>query len=193
MKLLFLDLETTGIDYNKHAIIEISGIVDIDNEVKQEFQLFAAPRSGQIVSKEALKLQGLTIENLKDEKVFKNPLDVHKQLLETLGLYVNKFDKADKFFLIGYNILHFDIDFLRKWFELASDNYYGSWLFNPGIDVMAISAYLLMSKRMELENFKLGTVAKYFGVEIDDSKLHSGLYDVQITRELYYKIIESVK
>ena len=37
MKLLFFDLETTGTDYRKHAIHQISGEIVIDGEIKERF------------------------------------------------------------------------------------------------------------------------------------------------------------
>ncbi|GAY30735.1 hypothetical protein [Prevotella sp. MGM2] len=39
MKLLFFDLETTGTLVNKHGIHQISGMVVIDGEVKETFNL----------------------------------------------------------------------------------------------------------------------------------------------------------
>jgi len=37
MKLLFLDVETTGVDNSKNGIIQLSGIIEIDGVIKEEF------------------------------------------------------------------------------------------------------------------------------------------------------------
>ena len=39
-----------------------------------------------------------------------------------------------------------------------------------------------------MKNFKLGTVAETLGVKVDESKLHDGLYDVELTKAIYDKI-----
>lgn len=39
-------------------------------------------------------------------------------------------------------------------------------------------------KRAEMENFKQGTVAKALGINVDDSKLHDALYDIEICKQI---------
>lgn len=34
-------------------------------------------------------------------------------------------------------------------------------------------------------NFKLATVSKALGIEVDDSKLHDAEYDILLTRQIY--------
>ena len=36
---------------------------------------------------------------------------------------------------------------------------------------------------------KLKTVAKYLGIEVDKSKLHDAWYDIEITRQIYAKLL----
>jgi DNA polymerase-3 subunit epsilon len=36
-----------------------------------------------------------------------------------------------------------------------------------------------------MENFKQGTVAKALGIEIDESRLHDALYDIQVCKSIY--------
>jgi DNA polymerase-3 subunit epsilon len=36
-----------------------------------------------------------------------------------------------------------------------------------------------------MENFKLMTVARTLGIEVDESQLHDALYDVKLTKEIY--------
>ena len=39
----------------------------------------------------------------------------------------------------------------------------------------------------EMENFKLMTVARFLGIEVDESQLHDALYDVKLTKEIYIR------
>lgn len=46
----------------------------------------------------------------------------------------------------------------------------------------------LADQRADMENFKQGTVAKTFGIAIDDSKLHDALYDIEVCKAIYDKV-----
>jgi hypothetical protein len=56
------------------------------------------------------------------------------------------------------------------------------------MDVAVIASFFAERQRQKLYNFKLGTVSKSLGIEVDESKLHGGLYDVQLTRDIVEKL-----
>src|SRR3712207_9107105 len=90
--------------------------------------------------------------------------EVYAQFVAMLGKHVDKFNKKDKFFLVGYNNAAFDNQFLRGFFLQNGDNYFGSWFWANTIDVMVLATAYLAERRPEMENFKLSTVAKFLGV-----------------------------
>ena len=53
---------------------------------------------------------------------------------------------------------------------------------------MVLASHHLASRRYEMKNFKLATVAKFMGVNVDDEALHDAFYDIYLTKEIY-KII----
>ena len=69
------------------------------------------------------------------------------------------------------------------------DKYFGSYFWSNSIDVMVLATLRLLGVRPTMENFKLMTVAKTVGVQIDESKLHDAMYDIYLTREIYNRII----
>jgi DNA polymerase III epsilon subunit-like protein len=105
--------------------------------------------------------------------------------MKLLGKYVNKFDKKDKFFLVGYNNKGFDNDFMRNFFKQQGDNYFGSWFWAGAIDVMVLAADYLQEDMPNMVDFKLRTVAQHLGIKLDESKLHDALYDIDITKMVY--------
>ena len=107
---------------------------------------------------------------------------IYKQFVDLLSKYVDRYNKKDKFFLAGYNIASFDNSFLRAWFIQNGDKYFGSWFWSNCFDVMVLATPYLSEKRAEMENFKQGTVAKALGINVDDSKLHDALYDIEICK-----------
>jgi len=182
MKLSFIDTETTGTNPFSNGLIQLSGIIEIDNEIVNEFDFNIKPFESDIILDSALEVNGLSRETL---NTFPESNIVFPQFTSIISKYVDKYNRNDKFHFIGFNA-RLDDDFLRSWFKKCGDNYYGSFFFWPAIDVANIAAKELMAECSKLENFKLATVAKYVGIEVDDTKLHDSMYDVRLTRELFY-------
>ena len=187
IKEIYIDVETTGLLNWKHGIIQIAGIVDIENEIEEEFDFKVRPFETDEIDPAAMVVHGYTAEEVREEP-FLPPKQVHARLTNTLGKYVDRFNPKDKGFFIGYNCIKFDADFLRGWFKKCDDKYYGSWFWNPPLDVFALAANALRYGRHKMTDMKLPTVAKAFGIDFDFSKAHDAMYDVRITREIYKKI-----
>ena len=186
-KFLYIDTETSGVDCEKNALIQLAGIIVINGEEKERFNFFIRPFPEDIILEKALEIGGFTEEQITTSPEFEEPGIVYKKFIKILGKYVKKFNKADKFTMFAYNS-KFDMDFLRAWFKKNNDKYWGSWVYFPSICIMNQAAYKLMAKRHLLENFKLMTVAKFVGVELDETRLHDALYDIEISRNLLKKL-----
>jgi len=182
IKLFHYDLETTGTKFWKNGIHQISGLIEIDNEIKEEFNFSVCPNPDSEISQEALDIGGVTLEQIKEYPSMKG---VHIKLTEMLSKYVDKYDKTDKFHLIGYNISSFDNQFLRAFFTQNGDNYFGSFFWSDSIDVMSKASDKLKDVRAEMLNFKLKTVARQLRINVDEEKLHDAMYDIKLTKEVY--------
>ena len=184
-KLFIYDLETTGVMHWKNGIHQISGMIVIEGEIKETFNFKVQPNPLAIIEKGALDVANVTLEQIQSYPPIK---EVYSQIIEMISKYVDKYDKKDKFHLMGYNNSSFDNQFLRAFFVQNHDNYFGSWFWSDTIDVMVLASQFLRSNRAAMENFKLMTVAKTLGEEIDESKLHDAFYDIQLTYSVYKKI-----
>jgi len=186
-KLIFFDLETTGLNPEQNGIHQISGCIEIDGEEKECFDFKVAPNPKLDISDEALKVCNKT----KEEVMAYPSMDIiYKQFVSLLEKYVDKYDKTDKFFLVGYNNSSFDNQFLRNWFIQNNDKYFGSWFWPNTLDTYILATQKLLEERSKMIDFKLNTVCSFVGIEIDESKLHDAIYDIELTRKLY-KIITS--
>lgn len=182
MKILFFDLETTGTNPGKNGIHQISGEIIIDGESKEKFDFKVRPNPAAQVEKQALDVAGVTAEQISQYP----PMDeIFRLFVAMLSKYVAKFDKKDKFFLAGYNNASFDNQFLRGFFLQNGDSFFGSWFWSNSIDVMVLATVYLMNDREKMENFKLSTVAKQLGIEVDNESLHDAFYDIYLTRAIY--------
>lgn len=181
-KLLVFDLETTGVMHWKNGIHQLSGMVVIDGEVKEKFNFKVRPNPAAQIEQESLDVGKVTIEDIKAYPIME---DVYMDFCRMLARYVDKFKKTDKFHLVGYNNASFDNQFLRAFFVQNGDKYFGSWFWSDTIDVMVLASQFLKDVRHKMENFKLMTVAKELGIEVEEEKLHDAHYDIHLTYQAY--------
>lgn len=197
MKLCWLDLETTGVQPG-HEIIECAIIIDINGQVKEEREWLIKPLaleqkhidSGLVrpIDDHALAVSGTTLEDLQTStRVL--PGFFFKELLDFLDYYVDRYDKTDKFTLMGHNV-EFDQRFLRDFFLLNNDQYFGSWFHWDVFNLMyAVKTWeVIVGKR--LDSKKLEDIGKSFGMEF---RAHRAMDDIKATRDIFYKIVQELK
>ena len=182
-KIFYFDLETTGVNNNENGIHQISAIIEVGGEVKEELNLFCKPFPNCVIVPEALAVGSVTLETV---NAYPPESEAYKTIINTLNEYCDKFDRTDKFHLCGYNNSSFDNQFLRKLWDRCNDKYFGSYFWSDTIDVMVLASYALKDIRHTMKDFKLHSVAKAFGVTVDESKLHDANYDLELTREVYF-------
>lgn len=181
-KLCYFDLETTGVAFWKNGIHQIAGAIEIDGEVQEFFEFKVQPNPAALIEDEALAIANVTRVEVSNYFPMKS---VHFELCKLLAKYVDKFNKTDKFHLVGYNNASFDNPFLRAFFKQCGDEYFGSWFWSCPIDVMVLAGQYLLNERHTMPNFQQGTVAKHFGIEVDETRLHDACYDVEIMIQIY--------
>lgn len=182
MKLFFFDLETTGTNPARNGIHQISGEIVINGQTMETFDFHVQPNPKATIEDEALAVANVTREQV---MAYPPMAEIHRQLTAMLGKYVDKYDKHDKFFLVGYNNAAFDNQFLRGFFLQNGDNYFGSWFWANSIDVMVLATPFLADQRPEMPNFKLATVAKQLNIDVDEASLHGADYDIYLTKRIY--------
>lgn len=186
MKLLWLDTETTGLNKEKCDIIQLAGIVIIDGEEKERFNFHCQPINYENIEQNAMDKTNMTIEKL---HTFPMAQETYRKFKELLCKYIDQYDKNDKFFIAGHNV-QFDIDFCKNWFEKQGDKYFFSYFFHQPIDLMYLSVILHTAGLINLYNFKLGTIANYLGIGLDESDeyLHDASVDIDITRKCFCRL-----
>ena len=179
-KLCFLDLETTGLDPAKHGVVQIAGGLEVEG-VWIPFDFHPAPFETDILDPQALKVNGW-----KPSPEQPKPVAAWIQLTNTLGLHCDKYKPQDKYLFVGWNA-KFDADFLRAWFHKCGDQYYGSWFWEPVLDLRPILMFLRPELRSKLPNFKLQTVCNALGLG-EQGAVHDAAWDVELTRRIYHML-----
>ncbi|WP_426710833.1 exonuclease domain-containing protein [Cetobacterium sp. SF1] len=183
MKILWIDTETTGLT-NNSSPIQISGVIEVDGSIKEEFNIFLKPFDGADIQDEALQIHGLSLEEINN---FQDNILGYKELLKIFDKYIDKYDRNDKFIVAGYNV-DFDLKQIRKLAEVHGDKYINSYLSYSKIDpLQMIVPFQAIKKLPILENNKLETWCKYFEIPL---KAHDSLEDIKATRTLFYKIVQ---
>jgi len=188
MKILWYDTETTGLTENS-AMFQISGVIEIDGEEVEEFDIFCHPHERADISEQALEVTGMSREELEG---FQSPKKAYDELVEIFSKYIDKFNKDDKFIVAGQNV-KFDIDVLNRFFRRNNDNYLGSFLnYKQVFDTLSIYMALEIADVVpKLENHKLETICKIMGVEL--SNAHNSLADIKATKEVGDKLLQGLR
>lgn len=174
-QLVFVDLETTGLDLDRHGIIEIGCIFETDGKREEEnFQALANPGDVEHCE-EAAKVHQISRQAIVDAP----PLDT----------VLHQFDSrcVDDAIISGWNT-KFDEAFLYK----AYQRYGIKWRFDYHIfDVWSLYKRLQLTGKLPADlHLGLGTVAKHYNIVRDGEDHHRALCDIEWTWRLYRLAIE---
>jgi DNA polymerase-3 subunit epsilon len=188
-KVLWFDLETTGTEHWRHGITQMAGMVEINGEIMDEFNILIEPDDSVQIEDEALEISGTTREEISEHD---SELDAYDQMINVFERYIDRYDTEDKFWVGGYNC-QFDIDFLGQFWDRnqRKNQYLGSYLKRSHVlDPYAMVNVLVFQGTIEpLDNHQLGTVAKRFGLH-QGRDFHDAMTDIRVTRELFHELVD---
>lgn len=180
-KVIWLDTETAGLRPEKHGLIQLACIVEIDGIEQGRFQSYVRPFPGDMISAKALEVSGTTREAL---ETYPYPQQVLLEFRRFMMDYVDPFKTKDKFRAAGYNV-EFDLMFLEEFFLKNEDQFFYSFVTHKYIDVLAVIQYFDFRGLITgLSNCKLGTVCKELDIDVAFDDMHNALADVEATRAL---------
>ncbi len=169
--LVFLDLETTGLEVQKHEILEIGALKVQPKKpfrVLGELSLKVKPKHLENADKQALKIVGFSEEGWEGAVSLEEAL---KQLDEF----------GQDGVLTGYNV-SFDWSVLDKaYFSLGRQDPF----YYHRLDVMPM-AYLKLFPKRSIKRFSLGEMGRTLG--IPDFKKHRALDDARATYRIFKKL-----
>jgi len=185
MKLLYFDVETTGLTPGHHDIHQIAYIIQRPNlpELARNFRL--APFRPENSDPEALKVAGVTIEDINQ---YASAQTVFAQILSDFESCVDKYDKTDKLYPVAYNG-HFDYQFLVQFFKDNNHKYFGSFVNHRLIDPLAILRFFEYCGALKFDSYKLSCVCAHFGIPIS---AHDALSDIYATKAILRKLTNMI-
>lgn len=186
-KIIFFDTETTGLDPLKCGMHQLAGEVVVNDEVVDKFDYRINPFKECEVSYVALAISNTkALDFLKYNQEFQ----VLYMFTEKIYKYKEHTKAKDKLFLATWaRDPAFDVKFLKAFFERNKNtSTFESLFWSNFIDVKSLATHYLQERRHDIESFNLASVAKYLGIEVDESKLHSAMYDAYLCRMVYFKL-----
>ncbi len=155
-----LDIETTGLDSERDAIIEIGVVRFRGDDVLEEWSSIINPR--RPIPQKITDLTGITQDMIEREGI---PLwDGLRHAQRIVG-------NAP---IVGHNIA-FDLGFLRKQNQFLS---------NPSIDTFELAGILVP----HAGRYSLGALASELGIQLPAT--HRALDDARVAHQLYVKVFE---
>jgi len=184
-KVLYFDVETTGLDALRCSIVQLAGIIDVDGVEKERFNIFMRPFENSEISQEALNVIGKTKEEINS---YGCPKKGYNKFKEICLKYVNKFDGKDKLCLVGHN-LSFDFDFLVKHAQKCDDRYLGSFIsfMDHLCTLKTVQTLKFVDRFPPTKNNKLNTLCEECKIELGDGA-HNAFNDVIATKKLAEKL-----
>lgn len=179
LKIIHYDLETTGADPCRHGVHEIGGQIEINGEIVQEFEFKVRPHPLAQINPKALEIGGVTIQQIMG---YQDGLTIIRELCNMLDRYVDWSNPTDYFMLSGFNTNYFDDRMLEKFFIENGSERFRKYFFPGSIDTRVLAMNILRYELPGMPDFKLHTVAKRFGIDVDENLLHRAKYDATVSR-----------
>lgn len=176
--LAFIDTETTGLEVERHEIIDIGCVLvkqvlrengGSSLEIIDELEYKIKPKHIETADPAALLINGYK----EADWIFAIDL---KKALEILS------EKTKDAIMVGHNVA-FDYAFLEKAFE---DNGVENKMHYHKLDTISI-AYARLYDKKDIEKFSLRSLCEYLGIE--NKNAHTALSDARATFELYKKLL----
>jgi len=160
---VIVDIETTGLDFEKNEIIEIGALKAHNGEIVDIFSTLIKPST-------SLPAKIIEITGLSDEMLYDQPS------MSTVAPQFLKF--IDGSLLVAHNT-DFDIPFLKHHVKQNFTNFI--------VCTLKLSRLLMKN----LQNHKLKTVAQGFGITAQNQ--HRAIGDVETTFQIWQKMIPMLK
>lgn len=192
MNILFIDMETTGIDAAKNTAIEISCRLDVDGKTVSRFHKKFFNPDKATINLGALRVNKTSLQNLLD-------LGATKEGNESLAVvdlvdYLLSIKVNGPLVVSGQNV-QFDISFLKALLNKYNVEGLDQVIGYKYLDTFSLAMGLIAAGKLVTPNGKtnLESLAIGLGINMAGRNLHTSEADTDLAAEVYYKLIELIK
>jgi DNA polymerase-3 subunit epsilon len=182
MNIIFLDLETTGLDYKNNEVIQISGILVDTFSRKTLEELNCYIESSKPNSEGARRINGYYMGKWKDLGIQKTKMSDH-------------YDDIMKFLRKGNAIISHNSSFDRPFLMAAlnaSDNDMEKYMPKYFMDNCTL-AWIFKYKGADVQKISLNYLVEKFKIEEKRDVSHDALQDCKLLKEVFFKLIDNIQ
>jgi len=174
--ILFIDLETTGLDLEEHEIIEIGCLVvnGKNLRIKKRYHTKVKPEHLETASKEGLEVAGYS------EKAWTKARELADMLEDVAKL-------APGAMIAGWKV-DFDWWFLDKAFKKHNVKHNFDYHL---IDVISL-AFAYYRNQKKPKRLGLRKVAKLMNLDLPDTKPHNAMKDIEATFMVFKNLLDKI-
>jgi DNA polymerase III epsilon subunit-like protein len=176
-ELYVIDTETTGISPIDHSPVEIS-IYRVSTGEQRTW--FLQPINVETIQAEALRVNGLKIEDLKGltkegRELYQEPIKV---LIEIENWVMEDAARSEDRFMVGHNV-QFDLQMLIQLWNKCNSSGTFPWSQRRSLDTMNLEFVIDLCRGKFAQSYSLANVIKKYGIW--NSKAHTAAADVLAT------------
>ena len=185
MAYFLFDVETTGLDSEKHEICSLAAIMLDDNlNYKAKGFMKLMPENWDIAQPEALKINGI------DPKTWTATHNSNVESIQKMLDFINKNKKKkEKVYPMGHNV-DFDIGFLMALMKKHGFPWFGTFHHRKKDTIQMMDDWRLYVEE-DFRDFRLSGCCKRFGIEIPNA--HDASADVYATMQLAHAITADLR
>lgn len=176
-RILWLDVETTGLDPEKHDIIELSALIEINGEVVDTHKYYVRPENWDNIDRVALEVGK---HNIHDLETYPDGREVFRKIMDSVSEYLGN-GRNDRFIIAGYNT-EFDVSFFKNFFARYDDvSNFSIYFSHRVIDVLKVVWFMQYFGFANFQHTRLSDICDFFSIYIDP---HDSMSDIVATRTL---------
>jgi DNA polymerase III alpha subunit (gram-positive type) len=179
-RILFLDVETGGLDEINNSLLSIGLVVWDNGNILDSIEILIKSDNYN-VTEAAMKINNIDLNYLKE-----NGVEEYKAI-EIIEDFCSKYF-SNKVTLGGHN-LWYDISFIKSLYRRNNKDFNSVFSFRI-IDTMSILKYLYYSNKLDKEINSLDEAIRYFNIETKDEERHTAISDSKLTALLFTELIK---
>lgn len=183
--LLFMDLETTGVHYDKNEVVEIACQFYQNGELKKTFHTHMNTSGTKDISLGALKVN-------------RHVYGLHYEDREVAAINLVNFlvslpsSKDTPISIAGHNVA-FDVQMIKEFLKEFNIIGWGELFSYSVVDTSTIANTLRTAGILKMDRMSLGALARTLKLDVDSTKTHSAEYDTELSAKCYFKMIEILR
>ncbi len=187
-ELLFVDVETSGLDPRKHAVLSLAAVAWRAGCLLEPLQVFIYT-PGTSYDARSMEINGIDRRWLRTHG--RSPGEAVDALQHYVAQSFGDMSDVGKVVLAGHNVA-FDISFLKTLYAMSAVSYHDTFS-HRSVDTFSIMSFLAMAGIIKSFTPTSSDAFAHFGIKMAEGSRHTALGDCLATAELFGRLLEMMR